>query len=1439
MRFNPIARELVCKVVYYGPGLAGKTTNMQVVHDRVPPQQVTELVSVDTHSERTLHFDWLALDVGQVQGVNVRFEIFTVPGQNYYAATRRQVLQGADGVVFIADSRREALDENIDSMNEMLNNLRHHGLPEDLPVVMQYNKQDLPSALRREQLEPLMNVRAWPSFAATATAGDGVMETAHAISSLVAERATRLGSPVPSDVAQQSQQPVPGQSWLISCYRCQTILEVPNANIGSVYTCGVCGSTLEVTDTERGLTRAPSASQDDSGGYALQSASQSPDAGTSALSGSRTQPIERQVALADGPGFDLEGYDVVATLDESVQGRRVRVRERATGRTLRAFTVSPQLMRQPGYRDNLEPYVRMAGPIKHPNALPLANLRPTHDSAVLLSIDPPDHEPLAHVLARRRALAPPHAMGLLRQLALALEEAARHGVVHGWLRPDVVLVSPDGNALLDELCLPKNHRFLVRELSGASAATEYYLAPEHLGDDSRSDLRSDIFALGALLFRMITGEGLVTGYSAHEALHKVVANGPRPLRSTQAGVSRDLDLFYQRLVAAERKDRFQNYREVIDALDKFGGGAKRQTLRLTGTVANTGTGRAGRSTANAHIARRATGGSGNYAGRPRSGGGTGPATGSIRKKDDSGVVMAVVVVCVLLAVALIAVMVMNQSHSSGYTGQSQAESPKSKFDPPTVTRPISSPPAGFTGGTTTGATAGTSGTPRAAVTTATGGATGGGTGGEAPAPLTAAQRSDLLHQIADMRTEERYQAAIGLAAKFDSAEDRDALPKAILAQRDLRKKDIEAAVVNSVDLELIKKLVQPAQSTWGLPGDADWANKLVTTAAARIAAATPEVGPIGEVPKPVPVEVSPITGRPLAVQPAVVPPVTPPVATPNATPASTQPASPATTLSDPAAQSLILVDQALLAYAPIAAQQAITPLDAQSGEARALKHEIDWWNRRMPLLNRAAQSGKVKMRMPHPTTGEMWDVLGGDATNVDVSNPGGSKSTLPWTQFAPKDIAKVFQEAANLPDVTGEENATAAIMLMLAGDQTQASLQIRKAKPTIDADLGADLDTLMGLHRRRDLVDVLAKGSDALKSGNAKGIADALAELRKADKPTQAALASQIAKLDEAQQKLAVAKPATPAGTPAVTQGKDKVTFDGLDDLTAFPDTEGKWQVNGGAITNQVDASRLARHDLGNAKSVSLRFQTAVLKGTLTVEFRGAKVALDLAASTYTPSGKTAGRPKGFAIIPKLPYTLLLERKDDTRTTLQFNNGVESADISVGDLSDSLTITTDGGATVAIDEVEVFRDSKGSTMAEMRNALKVTGWEPIGGAYLQAPSIILPSSPGTSSGIATPLRDNVSGYNFEVKGTGVLRIQLGRLSDKDAKWLQLDVELPKNALEVMPLTVRWTDKGIAVYDAKGNEKVSAAIAERYTHLMILALNQATLVNAPKIEYKAP
>ena len=193
---NYPAREITCKIVYCGPGRSGKTTNLQYIHGRVPQGRRGEMVSVATEGDRTLFFDFLPLDLGTISGFNTRFQLYTVPGQVYYRATRRLVLQGADGVVFVADSQRRQLDENIESLRDLHEVLAEQGVDaRALPLVLQYNKQDLPRELilGTDELDATLNFRGVPSFAADALGGNGVFETLRRISELVLRR---LSTPV-------------------------------------------------------------------------------------------------------------------------------------------------------------------------------------------------------------------------------------------------------------------------------------------------------------------------------------------------------------------------------------------------------------------------------------------------------------------------------------------------------------------------------------------------------------------------------------------------------------------------------------------------------------------------------------------------------------------------------------------------------------------------------------------------------------------------------------------------------------------------------------------------------------------------------------------------------------------------------------------------------------------------------------------------------------------------------------------------------------------------------------------------------------------------------------------------------------------------------------------------------------------------------------------
>jgi signal recognition particle receptor subunit beta len=192
---NYASRELTCKIVYYGPGRSGKTTNLHYVYDRTPEERRGSMVSLATHNERTLFFDFLPLDLGRISGFATKFQLYTVPGQIYYRSTRKLVLQGADGVVFVADSQRRQLDENVQSLRDMHEVLAEQGVDvRSLPFVLQYNKQDLPPELllTPHELDEALNFRGAPSFAADALAGTGVFETLRHVSHLVLQR---LGTP--------------------------------------------------------------------------------------------------------------------------------------------------------------------------------------------------------------------------------------------------------------------------------------------------------------------------------------------------------------------------------------------------------------------------------------------------------------------------------------------------------------------------------------------------------------------------------------------------------------------------------------------------------------------------------------------------------------------------------------------------------------------------------------------------------------------------------------------------------------------------------------------------------------------------------------------------------------------------------------------------------------------------------------------------------------------------------------------------------------------------------------------------------------------------------------------------------------------------------------------------------------------------------------------
>ncbi|MBL8679496.1 MAG: gliding-motility protein MglA [Myxococcales bacterium] len=183
---NYLSREINCKLVYYGPGLCGKTTNLQFIYNKTAPEAKGKMISLATEQERTLFFDFLPISLGEIRGFRTRFHLYTVPGQVFYDASRKLILKGVDGVIFVADSQIERMEANIESMENLRTNLAEQGYSLDkIPFVIQYNKRDLPSAAPIEELRQALNANNVPEYEAVAAKGDGVFDTLKAITKLV------------------------------------------------------------------------------------------------------------------------------------------------------------------------------------------------------------------------------------------------------------------------------------------------------------------------------------------------------------------------------------------------------------------------------------------------------------------------------------------------------------------------------------------------------------------------------------------------------------------------------------------------------------------------------------------------------------------------------------------------------------------------------------------------------------------------------------------------------------------------------------------------------------------------------------------------------------------------------------------------------------------------------------------------------------------------------------------------------------------------------------------------------------------------------------------------------------------------------------------------------------------------------------------------------
>lgn len=188
---NHSTKEITFKIVYYGPAMSGKTTNLRYIYDKLPEELKGKFTSIATQDERTLFFDFLPLDLGNIKGYTIKLSLYTVPGQAIYSLTRKTILRATDGIIFVADSQKLIFEKNIESLKDMVENMKEYGLNiENTPIILQYNKRDLQDIISVEELNKSLNFNSFPYFEAIATQGIGVMESLKLISKLVIRKIT-------------------------------------------------------------------------------------------------------------------------------------------------------------------------------------------------------------------------------------------------------------------------------------------------------------------------------------------------------------------------------------------------------------------------------------------------------------------------------------------------------------------------------------------------------------------------------------------------------------------------------------------------------------------------------------------------------------------------------------------------------------------------------------------------------------------------------------------------------------------------------------------------------------------------------------------------------------------------------------------------------------------------------------------------------------------------------------------------------------------------------------------------------------------------------------------------------------------------------------------------------------------------------------------------
>jgi len=1456
--------ELICKIVYFGPGLSGKTTNLDYLQQHAPSDETTDLVHIDRSGERTLAFSLYPLEAPDCGQLRCRVDLLTVPGRAYYITNRRDILDGADGIVFIADSRREAIDENIDAMNDMWSFINHNQLAGDIPIVIQFNKQDLDSAIPLEQLEPLLNSQGQQSFGASATTGTGVIETMQAILELALPRITEPkriaaetehaqemgGTTEPQHHIVSSTIQVAGEdeeSWLLTCAKCDAVLEVVDVHAGDLFACGSCNTMLEVVDPNTGETRiAPPPEATPTPAHTVL---QTPTSGGQVLPppvGPGTAEITPTGSLIPNTESDglpqLPGMRLQDQIDVSLLGTRYRAINQDDQRQLRILVLNPVALRQPGYAESLDTHHSKAVKIRHNHILPTLGMQIWNNLPVFISELPSGFKPLSLLLSRRRRLAPPQAMGIIRQLALGLEEAAHAGVIHGWIRPEVVLINESGQIMLDELTVAKHPPYILRESMGGSASTEHYLAPEHLHGESTPDTRSDIFMLGALLFRMITGEGLITGYTAHEALHKVVTSGVRSIRDANPDISRELDAFYTRLATIDRKDRLQRHSEVIAYLEKFGGGAHRGTVRVNKqpTVASVSSrqpppARGGGSFTPMRsapvIERHGAHGTRRIPSPTRA---TTDMQGSAKRRHQPtfGPLLLLALIALLLTIVYFMRPELRQQLEDPRPEPEPTAAPISQTPPPTT--PESEPQP----------------SPETEAQSQPGPSSNDDPIALANTLLKQLQRNPtdqallqrLRTMLQDLRLSEseaqRDAAASMLLEVAQLAEDGQAEPTIDVAaiQADIRKliqeehfaqalernqaipdeearqqnakqiqqlhdearKSLETLIAGAKDETALVTLLKPA-TRWNMPGDADWLQQLATQARERLQQApTPEqehVAPKADL------HIQTVDGLPIAM-----------------------------IMTD------VQVDAALRTRDFRRAENLLQDLPADHPLVEAMQLKIQLQREATSLMEQARQGREGPFRIKTPFGDQQWDVVSMSEDGLNVRSSADEVLALSWSQVEAGDLGRLYQAIAKAGNENPAEHATAAVGLLVGGNAGLASLAATTARKLFYDDFES-LERLLHMQGLRTAAELVRDGERALEQRDAEllrtvqqGLQNErlefteLAAARARFVPTILTSAQQPSETDPGPVPIDGDNGLVDDG-PIDPGTFDNVTFAQVTDLAALPRRRGLWQVRNNALHCLEPRGTADRSDLLDSSGLNITVANGSDKGSATITFRGTSLTLDYARGGFFAGNNTSNAGfTTFPLISDIPYSISFAL---TGSVMQISiNQTKTLKLVVANVDERLNIEVFDTTAFQIQQLVVQRNAE--------NATNDQEWQMIGPAQVQGNGWLLPEPGSMPAAILRPIAADESGLKLEAAGDGPLTVRLGDLDT--GAFYEVDVTLPAEG-GALPIEIRWRDGRIAIMTGDSTDPAARPLVEdvmpvQPRHIMLQARRALIIPNQP-------